>query len=430
MTPPSGSFNVPTAAVAWTPVTIGSGRGRELRQALVDKHPLALMLENSASALLEDRVFQMVKAAGPEIQVVTRGRARLDAILEELGEIPYRVTLAPAGTNILGQPVFIPKEHPLYTEWLKNKKPLKGAKAMLTVRPIAVDDIRLKQLRQGRQGSCEAIERGLKQGLEAGAQFFNPYETEANKALANGFTRHLDAAFPKWSAEIAESRDPEWRRCMSAYQSFLNTYAPCLEGACKAGPKVHITAGGIIGMEKSDLLIPKTCPVPGMRDYVAEMEDLAARAVAEVLPALDRGWVGEIMRHGGLETLSAGITEVCTPRHRRFNPDDLNRAQSDVRYFLSDLQKRTLSGEWLAAAGMERVPGLGPVRVIARINALGHPPTATASQLVKQLRALDRCDEARERLYQAILIDVATSEVVFMGIFFEAELLCDGLPPG
>ena len=63
------------------------------------------------------------------------------------------------------------------------------------------------------------------------------------------------------------------------------------------------------------------------------------------------------------------------------------------------------------------------------MGSLGYDPKNSAKELVGKLRELDKCDEGKERFYQATLIDVGTSEVVFMGIFFEEELLCDGFPP-
>ena len=70
-----------------------------------------------------------------------------DRLLEERGEIPYRVTMEPAGTDVLGRPYYLPKEHPLNTEWLERKSALKGADALLTVRRIDVGATTLRQTR-------------------------------------------------------------------------------------------------------------------------------------------------------------------------------------------------------------------------------------------------------------------------------------------
>jgi hypothetical protein len=64
------------------------------------------------------------------------------------------------------------------------------------------------------------------------------------------------------------------------------------------------------------------------------------------------------------------------------------------------------------------------------VQARGDDPVAGAAELLERFRRLERCDQGGERLLQAALVDVGSSEVVFMGIFFEEQLLCEGLPPG
>ncbi|MCP4601367.1 MAG: hypothetical protein GY847_12725 [Proteobacteria bacterium] len=433
--PPNGTFAVSTPEVEWTPATISSGLGSGLVTALSDRESVALVLPRKATALLEDRVFQMVKVSAPKIQVVARGRVSLDNLMEERGEIPYRVTMQQGGVDVLGRPYYVPKEHPLNTDWLARKKPLKGAQGMLTVRPIRVNDTKLKQMREGRQGGCAEFEKVLGKGLEQGVEFFQPYERAVSDILLSAFTRHLKVALPYWRQEMdgaAREVEPDSAasRCLEAYRSLIDSYEPCLSGACTSGLQFHRLGSGIIGMVDGGLLIPENCPVQGMRDYQAEIEDLAMRAASEALPALDNGWVGELVRNGGLRYLKNGISEICIPRHRRLEPKELNAARAEVRDYLNDLGGRDFTGEWESARGMERIPGIGPVRIFARVRVSGNDPVAAAAKLVTRLRRIGRCDTGSERLFQAALIDVGTSEVVFMGIFFEEELLCDGLPPG
>jgi hypothetical protein len=433
--PPKQAFDIPTLDMEWTPVSIGSGLTQGLVQALRDHETIALVLPSSANAILEERVFDMVTQAAPNTKVVARGRSMLDKLLEERGEIPYRVTMEPAGTDILGRPYYIPKEHPLNTDWLSRKKPLKGAQSVLAVRPIRVGDERLRQLRKGRQGSCEAFEKGLGEALDRGPEFFSPYKKEADVALNKAFARHLDVALPYWKIEIEETAKnygpgDMGERCLNGYRSLLKSYEPCISGSCESGPELYLVGGGAVAMIDNGLLIPKECPQQGMRNYAAEIEDLASRAVLEVLPALDSAWTTELLRRGGLERLGAGIKEICAPRHRRIAPDALQTARADVTGYLTELKGRELGGEWEQAGGMERVAGVGPVNVLARVRISGYDPIASATQLTERLRGMDRCDTGRENLFQAALIGVGTSEVVFMGVFFEEELLCNGLAPG
>ena len=72
----------------------------------------------------------------------------------------------------------------------------------------------------------------------------------------------------------------------------------------------------------------------------------------------------------------------------------------------------------------------GPIAVLARTRARGVDPLRDAAALGDRLRELNRCAAGGERLLQVALIDVGSSEVVFIGIFFEEQLLCEGMPPG
>ena len=105
VTPPDKLFEVPVPESAWTPIGIGDGNGRVFAEQLSRSGTIAVLLPSSSSIpALEDRVFSMVKAAAPKVRIVSRNRAALDQLLTEKGELPYRTTLEPAGTDILGRP--------------------------------------------------------------------------------------------------------------------------------------------------------------------------------------------------------------------------------------------------------------------------------------------------------------------------------------
>ena len=433
---PAGALPVPAPAAEWTPQMYGGEAGEMLARALADTGSLMMMLGPRADAAFEDRVFQMVKAASPEAAVVARERGTLDKLLEERGEIPYRVTLQPAGTDVLGRPYYLPKEHPLHTEWLEKKKALEGAEGMLTVRRVRVDDQKLRELRKRRRGGCGEILGELRRGLDESTSFFAPLVEGADAALERAFGRHLDAALPFWRDELAAARGgvapgSEGARCLDAYADLVERYAVCADRSCELAPRLHLTAGGVVGADRSALdALPDRCPAGEMRDFGLEVEEMLARAVDEVLPTLNGPWSAELQRREGLERVADGLEDFCALRHRRIAVDDLERARADVREFLERLGDRDLDGEWYPSSGLERIPGQGPVRVLARVRAVGADPGGEAADLVERLRRLERCKRGGERTYQASLIDVGTSEVRFMGIFFEEQLLCEDLAPG
>jgi hypothetical protein len=433
---PDGRLAVPVPASDWLPAMHGGDEGRMLSAALAARKSVMLVLGRDADAAFEEQVVRMCKAAAPETAVVARSRGTLDLLLEERGEIPYRVTMEPAGADILGRPYFLPREHPLHTEWLAKKKALKGAEGLLTVRPIRVDDQRLRELRERRRGGCEAAQRELDAGLGGAETFFAPYIEASNRALAAAFRRHLEQALPFWRAEIDNARGrvsptgPE-ARCLAAYAGLAEALAPCLNRACPLVPRLHLAAGGLVAFDPAALdAIPVGCPADGGRDYRRELDQVHARAVDEVLESLNGPWTGELLRLGAFRRLASAFGDACATRHRRLAFGDVDAAKNALRETLERLDRQELAGEWTAAAGLERSPGHGPVRVLARLLPAGTDPRADAAGLAASLRRLDRCSGRGERTLQASLVDVGTSEVVFMGIFFEEQLLCEDLAPG
>jgi hypothetical protein len=423
--------------VEWTPGMFGDDQGRMLAEAIADRGSIMVMLGGGADeGAMEEQVYRMVKAAAPETRIVARARATLDSLMEERGEIPYRVTLEPGGTDVLGRPYYLPKEHPLSTDWLARRKVLKGADAMLVVRPVDVDDARMRQIRDRRRGSCQPLEEALGRSMAAAVPVFEPFFREADDRLEKAFSRHLAKALPFWRDEVdaaAGRLEPggDAQRCLGAYREYLERYAGCVEKTCLIAPRAFPGTPGVVGMDQApELAIPQGCPAAGARDYPREMRSLGARAVEEVLGSLGEGWAAELLRLGALERLGQGIRDECAPRHRRLSPQDLAAARDDVTALATELAQRRIDASWVPAAGQERAPGTGPVTVLARARAVGEDPATAVTALLDRLRGYDRCRGGGERLLQATLIDVGSSEVVFMGIFFEEQLLCEDLAPG
>lgn len=436
LAPPVGKFPVPETLPVWTPETPGSGLASEFVKALQDQESVALILPSGlTNAQMEDRVYQMVRKAAPATKVVARGRGVLDQLLEERGEIPYRVTLEPGGTDVLGRPYYLPREHPLNTDWLAESKPLKGAKALLTVRPLQVDEQKMRELRRRREGGCEEAEAVLKEATERAPVFFRPLEAASLATLAGSFRRHLTVALPFWREELETIEREQMpgslgHRCVEAYNVFLQGYEACLTAECPIGPKIYATGRGVVGMVDTSQLIPEGCPTQGMRDYKSEIVFLGTRATQDVLSAFDRGWPGELLRYGGVERVQRALNKFCASRHRRIHVEDLARVQEGVERFFEKLRSEELEGSWQMRKGLERVPQVGPIHILARVQVAGVDPVQEADALRTEMRRIEHCIEGDEDLLQAAIIDVGTSEVHFMGIFFEEELLCDGFQPG
>lgn len=421
----------------WTPVMIGGDKGGELSRAIADRESVMMILgKGLEGAAWEDKAFQMVKAASSGTKVVARGRAKLDTLLQERGEIPYRVSMQPAGTDVLGRPYYLPREHPLNTDWLSRKRALKGAEAVLTVRRVRVDDRKLRSLREERRGSCEPLFEAFSDTLRPAGTVIDQFAREVDDRLEKSFSRHLGEALPFWKKEVASLaavEDPGTRifGCLEAYGEFLGKYDGCVEKTCGASPRFVPTGGGAIAMDDAPFsMLPDRCVELVGRDYAEEMEALAARSVEDVIGAIRGEWSSNLLKYAAVRRLAGEMEKACSPRHRRFSAADLDRARVAVGAFGGDLARGGYEGEWSPADGQERVPGLGPVRVLARHRATGGDPVAEAARVARDVRGIDRCDEGGEDLLQVSMIDVGTSEVVFMGIFFEEQLFCDELAPG
>ncbi len=436
--PPNGKLPIPDLSFEWTPAMIGGKQGEMLAAAIADRDAVMMVLGRGLSgAQWEDRIFQMIKAASEKTSVVARKRGTLDKLLLERGEIPYRRTLEATGVDVLGRPYYLPKDHMLNTEWLSRKKALKGADALMTVRGLRVDDRKLKELRKRRRGGCGKLETILDGASNEATTFFEPYTSWANEELHGAFSRHLAKAVPFWRREISSASnrvDPGGQEasCLAAYRDYLDEFAPCLENSCAACPKLGLaTDGVVIGMDMTQRnLVPDRCPSGLMRDYVGEMSDLASRAVEEVLPGLGGDWTTELLRYNALKRIEGGMKDFCAPSHRRISKSDLTSAREQLRVLASDLSEDTPSGEWISASGRDRITGIGPVEILARVRAKGVDPEEDAARFVARLRDFNRCTQGDERLLQVALVDVGSSEVVFMGIFFEEQLVCEDMPPG
>jgi hypothetical protein len=435
--PPAGRLRFEAPAAAWSPMMHGEARaGAGLTDALAARASVMIVLGAELSdATWEERVVRMVKAASKDTAVVARAHDTLETLLEERGEIPYRVTMEPAGTDAYGQPYYLPREHPLNTDWLMKRKALKGAEALLTVRRVTPDLERLKELRRLVRGGCAEVSAALGAQRDAATRYFDALVAQADEALADAFKRHLEKALPFWRSEIETRRTEEGPSadvgCLDAYRTFVESYAPCLGGACALQPKLYAGYGGIIAMDEGPAnAVPPRCAAIGGRDYVGELREVAGRAAAEIAPAVPEEYVGELVRLGAFEDAMARLDDFCGARHRRFTETDVAAGVDELKRLVEAIAAAEVRGELAVSKGQERVAGVGPARVLARVQPTGSDLRAASAEVFDRLAGTARCTSgAGEDVLQAAVIDVGTSEVVFMGLYFEEQLLCEDLAP-
>ncbi len=431
--PPTAAVDIPVPDMEWTPVSYGAGSGEALAAQLTAIKSIALILPKKGNPVeLENRVFQMVKAAAPNTEIVARGKAEWDDFVAMQGRMPQRLSAVseePDGTTY-----HLPKDHPLSKKWLARKRILKGAEGLLVVRPIQLSDEYLKELRNEKTGGCDEMEKLLRDGIQQAQKGMADFERRVTEILGKEFSRYLASALPFWRGElleIAAITDPDslMMRCRDAYDKMLDQFEPCIKKRCSRSPRLFIEGGGIVGMPDPAPSIPDVCPALGMRNYASEIVDLADRAVVEVLPALDGAWAAELVRFGGLEQGTKYIFDTCAPRHRRVNDTDLVAARKAVVSYFEALKQTRFTAMWKSVGGMEHVAGAGPVKVFARAKQSVGDAGGDATRLQAALKKMSRCSTQGEQVYQASIIDVFSANVVYMGLFFEENLLCDEMPP-
>lgn len=427
---PLAPMAVPTPEEAWIPVSVGAEKGANLAAALKARAKIAVVVPKAHDVRdLENRIHQMVRASAPDTAIVARSEAVLDKFLEDKTEIPYRPSTADNGA-----PTHLQKEEPTVALWRAKSGPLKEVDAVLIVRSVKIDDLRASEMRMSRTGGCDAEMTALQNGLNASTGYFASYESQAAEVLGKEFSRQLLTALPLWRAELKQAADiavsgSPSERCLAAYRAFLDKYDPCLKGACPLAPRVFPSSGGIVGMVDESALISDVCPTPGMRDFAAEIRDLGDRTLAEMMPTLSGDWTGEMLRRGALERIYAGLSDACAPRIRRLRMDDLQAVQIALHDYLVRLNSGDFAASWERMRGLERIVGVGPVRVLARVKAQVADPSVEAAAVLQRVRGLDQCAQSNGRLLQVSLVDTKSLEVLFMDIFFEAYLLCADLPP-
>lgn len=432
---PTAQLNFDIAKTDWSPAVIGPAGARMLSEALNQKKSLMVITgSHMQDTVLEDKIFQMVKASAPQTKIVARNSGVLDEILIERGEIPYRKTWEVGGQDILGRPYMVPKDHPLKTDWLSKKKALKGAEAILLLDFVSPDDQKLRQMRGQVQGGCGSLLSEMERGAAQATSYFDAIVGEVNAALASEFSRQMQSALPFWKKELAQAvttvaATSQEARCYNAYQKYLSTYDDCLSEACALAPALHVEGAGVLGMEMSGAaVIPNGCPEGMGRNYVNELAAIGERVTKQIMADIPETWAGEFAKIRMLERLTAELEDMCSPAHRRFSPDDLETAQTAVNKFIEQVVSEKQLGKFVSAEGKERISGVGSVRVFGRAEQSG----GHTSVLVKQLRGifspLNKCRDSKRRPVQVVLVDVGSSEVYFSAIVFEEQLFCEALP--
>ncbi|MCA9709433.1 MAG: hypothetical protein KDK70_26565 [Myxococcales bacterium] len=199
---------------------------------------------------------------------------------------------------------------------------------------------------------------------------------------------------------------------------------------------MFLIGGARIGTAEPSFYIPEGCPAKVGRDYAAELRGVAAETAEVAQEHLAPSWSALADRLGALTEVYDALDDVCVPRRRRFDPDDLRAARerlASIGRALASDQGALPAGHWTVSEQPFHVAGFGPVQQVALYDAGPGSPSQVAIAEARALRELvlqrSLCRTGRPALPLAVALVEASGQVESFGYFFEEELLCGELPP-
>ena len=326
-----------------------------------------------------------------------------------------------------------------------------GASAVLVIDDAEVEPGAWRALPARAVGSCRAPMNALAAGQEQSLAELEPFLDHADAVLWQVYRPALSAIVPRLAEELepyeglrtrAEFDDNgswEQYQCGHAYWEYLQNFARCGEdsSSCPSAPRIFLIGGARIGTAEPSFYIPDGCAAKVGRDYVVQLRDVASEAAQVAQEHLASSWVALADRLGAVTEVYEALEDVCTPRRRRFAPEDLEVARqrlTEIGEALASDEMAHPRGQWTMAVTQFHVPGYGPVQQVAEYDAGVGSPSESAVAQARGLRELllqrALCRSAQPALPLATaLVDGDTGQVEFFGFFFEEELFCGELSP-
>lgn len=299
-------------------------------------------------------------------------------------------------------------------------------------------------------GRCGPAFEALASGQEQSLAYLEGFLDYADEVLWLHFQSELEAVLPDLSAGVAayasesapagaSAAQTELHACGHADWLRVQAYRGCVgaDMACAQSPRVFLIGGARIGSAEPDGFVGPSCAEKTGRDIPESLREVVRVAAHRSFEHLDPQWVALSDRLGAITEVHDALEDICTPRRRRFAPEDLERARTRLTAIgraLGDTQPVSENASWRLADSSFFVPGLGPVAEVARFDA-GASSTAytirAESRGLRQFvlsRALCRSGYRPTPLFAAV-VDRASGQASFASYFYEEELFCADLPP-
>lgn len=447
--PPSPS-TMPSLRGPWAPPMLSSGSVDGLAATLARYPSLAIMTgPGYRGNLWEKRTFQLVQSLSPQTEVLARGDAEIQAIMEERGEIAIRQNMVPSGSaDLWGRPTYVVQNIPLNTDWLDRQGRLMGAQAFLMIDGTAFNVQEWRNRPQYPVGDCRAPMAELERAKADGAAALGPFRAWFDGVLAQAFDKELKNNIGDVARAVRkyESPTPPYgsRDEMRAYECghyYWQAAQPFLEcehspATCDVRPRLAFDQGMHIAYPQTAAYAPDDCPARFGRDIIEELHQLGQRASRAAVEKLDPAWLSYADGVAALDAIEHELEGICVPQRRRFAPPDIGEAQRRLTEVGEALQSPASGavGQWVGSEGTIRTADTGVMELLLSFRSGPQSPGGKAREKTHELaqfvRGAAKCTQTANQMPLTVaVVDVGTSAVGLLGFFYEEELFCPGMPP-
>lgn len=298
-------------------------------------------------------------------------------------------------------------------------------------------------------GSCEPIYDALALGQEQSLAYAEPFLDHADTVLRIRFEAGLAGSLEALREAVAGFEETEAPADASAEQRGVHACGhaaftrvqeaeACVAAdGCGLAPRLVLRGGVAVAMPAPPWA-PSDCDDRLPIDVEGTLQRVATDAVVATVSQLEPQWVTLADRAGAMGAVYEALEDLCSPRRRRFAPEDLSDARARLAGVERALGSSTLdeSGRWQVGVGQLFVPGSGPMTTLATFVPAEGGASQTAVAEAKGVRrfllsrSLCRSGYGERPLLAAVFPPGATAPS-FVGYFYEETLSCADLPlPG
>lgn len=442
--PPRAGLVLPGLATSWSPPTLTAGDTQALASALSGLPAVELVLGPTLAGS-GPRLGHALTALSPETRVTSVRAA------EQAGIVADPAALVAAREPGAGRPRYradgLRLKDRFFGSGLKDQDP--EAAGIVSVDASAVDLAAWRALPAASVGGCEPAIRALAEAQEQGLAQLEGFLNHADALLWRFYSAELKAFVPEIQAELERYKGDAAgdegaeaaaeRACGRAYWQHLRAYVACTAPErCAVAPRVVLSAGGArIAAVERPLAVGDRCPALVGRDYPRELRQLAIDAAEAATAALDRDWSTLADRLGAISEVHDGLEDICVPRRWRFAAADLEEARARLTRIGEALASPELArpqARWKLEAGDLQVPGVGPMRQLARFDPGPGSINPTIGADARALRefVLSRalCRSGHDPKPLAVLVAGGSAATArYFGYLYPEELTCGDLPP-